>query len=136
MTDANENDMISVVFSNQIFLLFYVSQIALYILSVVLIKLGVFSKCKCVVKNDFKKQKKTLKYEQQSSFFNFVGSAGGTVDNADALKVSRGFSDAKVDQRNKILVTYDIYENKRYRPLLKLTEFLFSNPLSINRERL
>jgi len=45
----------------------------------------------------------------------------------DSTDASRGFSESKKDHKSKMLVTYDIYENKKYSFLLKLIEIMFFN---------
>ena len=90
------------------------------------IKIGMLSKCPDIFSLSTQaKQQKRLQYAVSRS------QEGSKPSNAThkAAHRKRSFSDAKKDFKRKVLVTYDIHENKKEAYLIQLMEALVSDPL-------
>ena len=52
-----------------------------------------------------------------------------------SLEPSRGFSDAKRDLKDKVLISYDIYDNKSYKKILALINNVIILPNAAERQK-
>lgn len=93
----------------------------------ILFKFGIFHKCGKLI------CKKQAEMEKKQEFINRAILL--KTKKKHLLDFSEGvsFSEVKKNFRTKQLVTFDIFENKKYAILIKLMEVMFQSPESINR---